>query len=200
MPKEPPYEDIQDVGDVLDLVTLGVEDSYVETEPIMHHPIVDADNADNNKLVVVLRANESDVVVQDTVREALAEQVAYLTVLRGKAADADLAAKAIITEKIVLTLKKVSELTTQRTKESKDKGGGTVDFHSESFQAVLGLLTERIMEAVKDTGMPEATTQRFFLKLKGKLMGFEDAAAAAYNGSGVSKKKQAAQNQGLYSK
>jgi hypothetical protein len=198
MSKDIPFVDVQEVDDLISQVvnTTSVEVGTSSTQ-LMQHPIADQENIENSKLVVVLKANESDAVVQDVLRVELAEQAAYLKILREKADDKDLAAKAIITEKLVLTLNKISGLTTQRTKESKDKGG-VVDFHSENFQNVLGLLTEHIMEAVKETGMPESTSQRFFLKLKGKLLGFEDEAAMAYNGSGKSKNKSAAQNKALY--
>jgi hypothetical protein len=195
MAQDSPYSETQDITDidVMEVITTSLP-------PPEEHPLIDPNNTDNDKLVVVLKAQETDAAVQDVVRVELAEQVAYLKGLRFKANDSDLAAKAIITEKIVLALKKVSELTTLRSKESRDKSGGVVDFHSEQFQQVLGLLTSKILEAVKETGMQEATAQRFFLKLKGKLLGFEDEAAATYNGSGVSSKKQTAANKARFDK
>lgn len=167
--------------------------------PDMDHDI-DPESLKNEKICVVLQAQETDAVIQDVVREELAEQVAYLKQLRVKAADGDLAAKSIITDKIVIALDKISKLTTQRTKETKDKGGGVVDFHSDAFQAVLALLTNKILAAVKETGMNESTSQRFYLKLKGQLTGFEDEAAVVYSGSGIQDKKMAAVNKARYEK
>lgn len=155
----------------------------------------------NSRLKVVLKENESDVVVQDIIREELAEQVLILSDLRDRAERDDLAARTLITEKIVTALKKVSDLTTAKTKEAREKSGGIVDFHSEKFKDVLFLLTELIVEAVKETGLDETSSQRFYQKLKTKLMGFEDAAASVYNGKGgLDKKKQEAANQSAFAK
>jgi hypothetical protein len=56
-----------------------------------------------------------------------------------------------------------------------------------------------IIDAVKETGMQEATAQRFILKLKNKLIGFEDAAALAYKGNPKAN-KDAAQNKAAFDK
>lgn len=163
-------------------------------------PPIDPDDVKNSKLCVVIRASDPDHTVQDVIREELAEQASYLKILRDRAKNDDIASKAIITEKLVLTLKKLSDLTTQRTRESKTKSTGIVDFHGEQFQDVLALLTAKIMEAVQETGMSEAIAQRFFIKLKTKLTGFEDDAAAVYNGSSKDGQKKANQNKARFDK
>lgn len=164
------------------------------------YPVIDPNDPRNGKLRVVIGSKESDAVVQDILREEMAEQIEVLKQLRKAAAESDLAAKAIISEKIILAIKKLADMTTQRSKESKDKGTGVVDFHSENFQAVLALLTGMIVDAVKETGMQEATAQRFLVKLKSKLIGFEDAAADAYNGGSMKSKKDAARNKAAFEK
>jgi len=163
-------------------------------------PSITPEEVKNAKLCVVLRANDPDHIVQDVIREELAEQASYLKILRDRTKSEDVAAKAIITEKLVLTLKKLSDLTTQRTREAKTKSTGVVDFHGEQFQDVLALLTSKILEAVQETGMSEAITQRFFIKLKTKLTGFEDEAAATYHGSSKDNQKKANQNKARFSK
>lgn len=176
-----------------------VQNPRQQDQEVHDFPVVDPNDPRNGKLRVVIGANEPDAIVQDLLREELAEQIEVLKQLRTKAADGDLAAKAIISEKIILAITKLANMTTQRTKEAKDKGSGVVDFHSENFQAVLTLLTGMIVDAVKETGMQEATAQRFLLKLKNKLVGFEDAAAQAYKGNPKAS-KEAARNKAAFDK
>ena len=164
-------------------------------------PSVDTFDSKNDKLCVSLRSNDSDPELFDLILEEVAEEAARLKLLHTRIAGNDIAASAIVSEKRIAALKKVADLLSQRSKEYKDGSGGKVDFHGEGFQRVLTYMTTIILEATKEVGMQEATVQRFVLKLKQKLIGFEEVADRLYKGeTEATTKKKAAQNASTFYK
>ena len=149
----------------------------------------------NDVLLNAVKSREDDGHLFDVVVEEVAKEAFRFKKLRSVARD-DLT-KAIMTEKRINALEKVSKLVTGRRKEIKDRSGAKVDFHSEEFGRVLKVLTELILDAVKDTGMADATRERFLIKLQQKLTGFEDVAERAYKGLDA---KEASQNAQEFSK
>lgn len=174
--------------------------TIIGSESIDNLP-VDLGDVRNDKLLIAVRAKESDVGLFDVLMEEVAEEVASLKALRKQVTGGDVAASAIISEKRINALKRLAELTAMRSKEFRDSAGGKIDFKSESFQKVLEYLTTLIIEASKEAGMQETTSQRFFLKLKQKFNGFEEMAERVYTGdSSANKGKKAAENTAAFHK
>lgn len=174
------HAEIQEMSDNLDelrsVAILSASDIHGTGFP------VDVNDARNDRLSIAVRSKESDIGIYDLVIEEVAEEAASLKRLRKQVGGGDVAASAIISEKRIVALKRISDLVAMRSKEFRDSAGGKVDFRSDSFQRVLEYLTSLIVEAAKEAGMQETTSQRFFLKLKQKFNGFEEMAEKLYAG------------------
>lgn len=169
---------------------LSVEaEVVVEAVPVVREEKIGSDiianTTANDKLFLTVQENTSDQEIFNILLEEVAEEAAELKKLRNTAPTEDLAARAIISEKRIASLDKLANLVTKRSKDRRDRSGGKIDFRGEGFMKVLEYLTQLIVEAANETGMPEATTQRFFLKLQQKLTGFEEMAENIYNGKKV---------------
>jgi len=161
--------------------------------------LVDERSESNDRLSIAIRSKDDDSSLYDIILEEVAAEASYLKSLSNQTQPNDVASKAILSEKRIISLEKAAKMVSQRSKELKDKSGGKIDFYSDSFQDVLSLMTGLILQAVKETGMQEATEKRFFLKLQQKLTGFEEMAEQAYKGQ-KSAKKDAAMNAQAFAK
>lgn len=159
--------------------------------------LVDESSESNDSLLVAIRSKEDDSSLYNIVLEELAKEAHSLKSLKNTAPNKDFASKAILSEKRTLTLEKTAKMIAQRNKELRDKAGGRIDFHSENFKRVLELMTNIIVEAVRETGMHKASEDRFFIKLQHKLTGFEEMAEQAYKGKN---KSESARNASSFNK
>lgn len=178
---------MDDVDDILSLDAEIVSEEEEETKALIGDLALAADMVDervhrNDKLSLALKAKDETSSLYDILLAELAREAANLEALQKKAKADDLVSKAILSEKRILTLEKVAKMISQKNREIKDKQGGKVDFYSDNFQDVLGLMTSLIVQAVEETGMQKPTQDRFLLKLKQKLTGFEELAADVYSG------------------
>lgn len=162
--------------------------------------IIDFTDTKNDRLSIAVRSRDEDTCLYDIILEEIASEASYLKLLRDSTQANDVVSKAILSEKRIVSLEKAAKMVNQRSKDLKDKSGGKIDFYSENFQNVLGLITDLIVQAAKETGMQEATEKRFFLKLQQKLTGFEEMAEQAYRGNKKDSAKRAAANAQSFAK
>ena len=139
--------------------------------------------AANDKLVEVIRKDESTVTLLNTVMEEIAEEAAYLKAWRNQVWDG----QEDISEATLSRIKMLSELVktlSEREKLKKDKNVGKVDFHSENFQNVLKYFMSVIMTTFKKVQIPKQYEDIFAAQLAKDFDGFEKKAEKIYYGKG----------------
>lgn len=139
--------------------------------------------AANDKLVEVIRRDDSTITMINTVMEEIAEEAAYIKAWRNEQWDGN----KDISEATLSRIKMLSELVkalSEREKLKKDKSVGKIDFHSENFQNVLKFFMEVIMKTFHKVQVPKQYEDIFFSQLAKDFDGFEKKAEKIYYGKG----------------
>lgn len=137
--------------------------------------------AANDRLVEVIRRDESTLTMLNTIMEEIAEEAAYLKAWRNSVWDG----KNDISEATLSRIKMLSELVktlSEREKLKKEKAVGKIDFHSENFQNVLKYFMSTILGTFKKVQIPQQYEDIFVTQLARDFDGFEKKAEKIYYG------------------
>jgi hypothetical protein len=140
----------------------------------------------NDKLVEVIRKDDSTITMLNTIMEEIAEEAAYLKAWRNAVWDG----KEDISEATLSRIKMLSELVktlNEREKLKKDKAVGKIDFHSENFQSVLKFFMATIMGTFRKVQIPQQFEDIFVAQLAKDFDGFEKKAEKIYYGKSSGK-------------
>lgn len=137
----------------------------------------------NDKLVEVVRRDDSTVTILNTLMEEIAEDAAYLKAWRNTVWDG----QKDISESVLSRTKMLSEFVkalSEREKLKREKAVGKVDFHSENFQNVLKYFMSVIIETFRKVQIPPQYEDIFVTQLAKEFDGFEKKAEKIYYGKG----------------
>jgi len=140
-----------------------------------------ANPAANDKLVEVIRRDDSTLTILNTVMEEIAEEAAFIKAWRNQTWDG----QKDLSEATLSRIKMLSELVksiVEREKLKREKAVGKVDFHSENFQSVLKYFMSIIVATFRKVNIPQGFEDIFVTQLAKDFDGFEKKAEKIYYG------------------
>jgi len=172
-PEKPP-EQPTNLPELAEQVGLHAPDSS-EIRKALTNP------AANDRLLEVIRKDDSTVTILNTAMEEIAEDAAYIKAWRNTVWDG----QKDVSEAALSRIKMLSELVKtiiEREKLKEKKSIGKVDFHSENFQNVLKYFMSIIVGTFKKVQIPSQFEDIFFTQLAKDFGGFEKKAEKIYYG------------------
>jgi len=139
--------------------------------------------AANDKLVEVIRKDESTITLLNTLMEEIAEEAAFIKAWRNANWDGE----KDISEATGTRIKMLAEMVkaiSEREKLKKSNAVGKVDFHSENFQNVLKYFMTVIIDTFRKVQIPKQYEDIFVTQLAKDFDGFEKKAEKIYYGKG----------------
>jgi len=135
----------------------------------------------NDVLVETIRNDDPTSTILNTVLEEIAEEVAFLKAWRNQNWNGELDISESSFKRTRM-LKQFVETVVEREKLRQNKNTGSIDFHSENFQRVLGHFLTVIQKTFKKVNIPNQYEDIFFSQLAKEFDGFEKRAEKIFYG------------------
>jgi len=132
-----------------------------------------------------IKNNDPTITILNNIMQEMAEEAAYLKSFRQDNFDVNEDNFSEVSDKRVMTLRKIVEALDKREKILKNSGSARIDFRGEAFLRIFEHFLKAVKYTFKKVNIPDQYNDIFFSQLAKELDGFEDTAERLYNGKKV---------------